>query len=524
MVHQFSQVPKANIPRSSFDRSHGLKTTFDAGFLVPIFVDEAVPGDTFSLSMTAFARMATPVKPIMDNLFMETFFFAVPKRLLWSNWNRFMGERVNPDDSIDYTVPQITCDQIDGGSIHQYIFGLTTSHPVTANVLWHRAYARIFNEWFRDANLQNAQPVYVGDGPDTWTDYQLLRRGKRHDYFTSALPWPQRGDAVSVPLGQRADVKGIGFESGLIPDGTNVSVRETLQAGNTYANAMSTGANPGSFTVQFAADQAGAGAGPNIWADLSTATAVTINTLRQAFQIQRLQERDARGGTRLTEIIRSHFGVISPDARMQRPEFLGGGSSMINVNPVAQTSETATGSQTPQGNLSAYATATLRGHGFTKSFTEHCVVIGLVNVRADLTYQQGLDRMFSRRTRLDYYWPVLSQIGEQAVLNKEIYHQGTAQDDEVWAYQERYAEYRFKPSRITGKFASKASGTLDVWHLSQNFASLPALNNTFIQDTPPISRVLAVQDEPQFLFDAYFNYRCARPMPVYGVPGMIDHF
>jgi hypothetical protein len=522
MTHTFGRVPRVDIPRSSFDRSHGYKTTFDSGYLVPIFVDEALPGDSFTVNMAGFARLATPIHPIMDNMRMETFFFAVPLRLLWNNWQKFNGEQTNPGDSIDFTIPQMVAPA--GGyaelSLSDY-FGIPTKVANLSHASYfHRAYNLVYNEWFRDENLQNSVTVDLDDGPDDPADYVLLRRGKRHDYFTGCLPWPQKGDSVSLPLGTSAPITGIGKGNQTYPDSSQ-AVYETDGSGTTtYASAaLVTDTVNTRFRVEEDPNNAGY---PNIRADLSNATAATINSLRQAFQIQRLLERDARGGTRYTEIIRSHFGVVSPDARLQRPEYLGGGSTPVNINPVAQTS--STDATTPQGNLSAFGTVGMAGHGFSKSFTEHCLIIGLINVRADLTYQQGLNRMWSRSTRYDFYWPALSHIGEQAVLNKEIYADASANDDLVFGYQERYGEYRYKPSVITGRFRSNAATPLDAWHLSQDFSTLPVLDNTFIQDNPPIDRVQAVATEPQFIFDAYFRFNAARPMPMFGVPGMIDHF
>lgn len=541
MTHQFSQVPSADIPRSSFDRSHGYKTTFDAGWLVPFYVDEALPGDTFNMNVNVFARLATPLHPFMDNMSCDVFFFFCPLRLVWNNFQKFMGEQDNPDDPTDFLIPQIVAPAVTGfaeGTLFDY-FGVPTKVPgLSLSALFSRAYNLTWNQWFRDQNMQDSVVVDKDDGPDTPGDYVLLRRGKRHDYFTSALPWPQKGPAVEVPIGATAPLTfspaGWSGNANVSHIGTGGAAQQTVfpltaaaQSQVIYGTGVNSfnPANP--LAVQFSQfnSRVDATLATGV-ADLSSATATAINAIRQAFQVQKLLERDARGGTRYTEIIQAHFGVTSPDARLQRVEYLGGGTSPLNVNPIAQTSSTD-GEPTPQGNLAAFGTLAMNGIGFTKSFTEHGILLGLVSVRADLNYQQGLNRMFSRLTKYDFYWPALSHIGEQAVLNKEIYAVGSAnptQDNAAFGYQERWAEMRYKPSLVTGQMRSNAATTLDTWHLSQNFTALPVLNSAFIVENPPVDRVIAVPSEPHLLFDSYMKLRCARPMPVYSVPGLIDHF
>ena len=523
--HQFSEVPHADIQRSTFDRSHGLKTTFDAGELIPVYVDEALPGDTFSCTMTAFARLATPIHPTMDNAFMDSHFFSVPIRLVWDDFEEFMGETkhytgsgsARLDETPDFThatpIPPTITSPAGGeleGTLSDY-FGIPTKHAaIQFSALWHRAYNLIWNDWFRDENLQKFAAISTASGTDTTTNQSVLNRGKRHDYFTSALPWPQKGADVTLPLGVSAPI-------------VSPAAFDATGNADNYINVNDTSGSPKGILAKGTMDYLIGSSNPGgttgvMYADLTDATSATINQLRLAFATQKFLEKQARSGSRYIEVIKGHFNVTSPDARLQRPEYCGGGSSPVNITPVAQTSATDTTS--PQANLAAIGTSVLTGHSFTKSFTEHSILMGLVSVRTDLTYQQGLNRMFSRTTIYDYYWPTLSTIGEQAVLNKEIYADGSTNDEGVFGYQERYAEYRYKPSSVTGRFRSNATTSLESWHYAQEYSALPVLGQSWIQQGKAnVQRTLAVAAEPQFIFDSLFKLRCTRPMPVNSVPG-----
>lgn len=547
--NHFSQIPNSPIQRSIFDRSHDYKTTMDAGYLIPFFVDEVLPGDTFKLRVNAFVRMNTLVAPFMDNVFMDTFFFFVPTRLVWDNWQRFCGEQKNPGDSTDFLIPCLNMgSSFSNGSIYDYM-GLPTNvnldYKVTPiNALPFRCYNLIYNEWFRDENLIDSVTVNTGDGPDNLDLYKLQRRAKRHDYFTSCLPWPQKGPQVDINLASNSVVP-VEMWSRTDPDTVlkanwNNGVGIHFQGDINYASMYNDVG--GDFVQRYSEANPNVGTGlrailsPNVkylnhnntygngYANDPYVSwpSIEVNDLRQAFQIQKFYEKWARGGSRYTETLRVMFNVISPDARLQRPEYIGGTHSRINVVPTAQTS--STDSVSPQSNLSAFGVLGDSAHGFNKSFVEHGYVIGLCCLRADITYQQGLNRMWSRRQLFDFYWPTLAHLGEQVVYNKEIYTQGTAEDNGVFGYQERYAEYRYKPSMITGKLRSTDPQSLDVWHLAQKFDSLPKLNQDFIEENPPINRVIAVQNEPQFFADFWFDLKTSRPMPVYSVPGLVDHF
>lgn len=564
--HRFSDAPAMYMKRTKFDRSHVYKTTFDSGKLIPVFVDEVLPGDTSRMSVNYFARLATPIKPIMDNIYLDWFFFFVPNRLVWEHWQNFCFEQEDPDDSTDYVIPSVTfCENSKNayvGSLWDY-FGLpiNTSGCLSGiSALPFRGVYLIYNEWFRDENLQKSVKIQKGDTNEvldaarladqpSWvfesgTKYRrgfaCPPRGKRHDYFTSALPWTQKGPGVSIGLAGTAKLVDPSPVSGYFVQQSNNSLGAaqlskdggvhdvftgsgTLNYQGGYSVSIAGHSVNGSGTATVTAQPGSSWLSKSTYADLDSSSIFTINSLRTAFQMQKFYERLARGGSRYTEVLRSFFGVVSPDARLQRPEFLGSFTKMVNVNPIAQTS--ATDDTSPQGNLSAYGVTAAKFHGFTKSFVEHGYVFGFVCARADLTYQQGINKMWLRSTVYDFYWPTFAHLGEQAIELREIYAQGSEADTTVFGYQERYAEYRYKPSQITGKFRSSVTGgNLDVWHLSQFFKNAPTLNEEFIIENPPIERIIAVQDEPEFLLDIGFRYTTVRPMPMFGTPGLVDHF
>lgn len=521
MSRNFQTIPEPMVPRSQFLRNSGYKTTLDAGYLVPFFLDEVLPGDSFNCNVSAFARLSTPTYPIMDNMFMDTFFFFVPYRLLWDNFKKFCGEQTDPGDSTDYTVPVINDLQNFSNMTLWDYFGL----PSLVNAIYEfsalpaRAYNLIYNEWFRSEDLIDSVTINKDDGPDSEADYTLLRRCKKRDYFSSCLPWTQKSDDVLLSLGTEAPIFGDNMDFDDVADAGNYA--QVRDAAGSSANLRELGvdATAGGNTPVFGRNVT-AGTG-ELKVDLSQAVSSTVNDLLQAFHVQRMYVKDARSGTRYAEIVQSHFGVTSPDARLQRPEYLGGGTSPVIITPVAQT-------DTNVGNLAAFGVVGLKNHGFVRNFVEHGLIMGLVNVRADINYQEGIDRMWSRSVRTDFYWPTLRSLGEQAVLNKEIYIDaatiGAGTDEDVFGYQERYACYKYKNSKITGKLRSNDPATLEAWHLAPEFGAQPTLDDTFIVDNPPIDRCIVTPTEPHFIFDSYIRLISGRPMPLYTEPGLIDRF
>lgn len=525
-----------DISRSRFQRDSTVKTSFNVGDIIPFFVDEVLPGDTFSIDTAKVCRMQTPIAPIMDNLYLDTYYFFVPNRLVWEHWKQFNGENTESAwlPETEYSVPQITAPADTGwtvGTIADY-FGIPTGVPgISVNALPFRAYALICNEWFRDQNLCDPLNIPVSDatvvGVNTDTFVTDVAKGgkpykaaKFRDYFTSCLPAPQKGPDVGLSL------------SGSVPvvtaeetHSSSFSLKWQNLSGN-YSGYHGLRASPSSTGNDSTNYEGGGSLYPsNLVADLGSTSAITINALRLAFQLQKLYEKDARGGTRYIEILKVHFGVTSPDSRLQRPEYLGGNRIPINIDQVVQTSGTVTGS-TPQGNTAAYSLTTDYHSDFTQSFVEHGFVIGLMVARYDHTYQQGLARQWTRKTRFDYYWPVLANIGEQAVLNREIYCDGSSKDAEVFGYQEAWADYRYKPSICTGEMRSTYAQSLDVWHLGDDYNTLPTLSASWIQeDKSVVDRVLAVTSEKanQLFADIYIKNTTIRPMPLYSIPGLIDH-
>ncbi len=537
---------RIDLSRSTFDRSSSVKTSFNAGDIVPFFLEEVLPGDTFNVKSSKVVRMQTLLTPMMDNVYLDTYYFFVPNRLVWKHWKEFNGENTESAwiPQTTYEVPQITSPADTGwavGTIADY-FGIPTGIPnLSVSALPFRAYALIMNEWFRDSSLSD--PLVVPDDDATVTGVNTgifvsdVAKGgkpyiaaKYHDYFTSCLPSPQKGPDVVIPVaaaGSYPVVPGEKIPSNLYPlqPLTFGSLTDGSAVNGTYVN-VGKSASTGLDTLR-ASDSSIYGTFSNLWAvSDGNAASATINQLRLAFQIQKLYERDARGGSRYIEILKSHFGVTSPDARLQRPEYLGGNRVPININQVIQQSGTGTGANTPQGTVVGMSQTTDSHSDFIKSFTEHGFIIGVMVARYDHTYQQGLDRMWSRKDRFDYYWPVFANIGEQAVKNKEIYAQGNAEDDEVFGYQEAWADYRYKPNRVTGEMRSAYAQSLDVWHLADDYAQRPSLSDSWIrEDKTNIDRVLAVTSSVsnQFFADIYVQNRATRPMPMYSIPGLIDH-
>lgn len=543
--YSFAQNPQVGVSRSRFQRNSDNKTTFNTGDLIPIYLDEVLPGDTHEIDLACVMRMATPIFPVMDNAFCDFYFFFVPNRLLWEHWKEFMGENKETawTPKTEYSVPQVTAPTggWEEGTLADYLGLPTKIEGISVSALPGRAYGLIYNEWFRNQNVTQPTLVEVtdattkgkNDGSNTndsaITLAKPLKAAKVFDYYTGALPEPQKGEPITIPITGGAPIGLYNTDTGDVTI-NSAKIKEIFNdAGLTETNGTYQASywDPGGGPTAnkgLAVGNATAGtySGVSLGADLSSVNATTINQLRQAFQIQKLLEKDARGGTRYREVLREHFGVISPDSRMQIPEYLGGYRLPINVSQVIQTS--STDNTSPLGNTAALSVTTMNKPMFTKSFTEHGFIMGLAVVRTDQTYQQGIDRMWSRKGRYDYYWPVLANIGEQAILNKEIYAEGSPNDDKAFGYQEAWADYRYKPNKVTGLFRSNATQSLDAWHYAQDYKSLPFLGTQWMQQSDAeMKRTLAVQSQPDFIADFYFMNKTTRCMPVYSIPGLIDH-